>query len=126
WRAAARRRADRRPFQTGSRRRSSRRQRVRSSGRNRPGGNATASGPKMAASSRSSLRPTCQGKHSSFFVLIVAAPPEARFVAPLGCAIEPLIHAPEAVHSARIGGIGVVHDAVVERERADARGLAQL
>ena len=48
-------------------------------------------------------------------VLVVAAPPDARLVAPLGCAVEPLVHAPEAVHSARIGGIGVVDDAVLER-----------
>src|SRR5258706_486032 len=53
-------------------------------------------------------------------------PPDARLVAPLGCAVEPLVHAPEAVHSARIGGIGVVDDAVLERERADARPLARV
>src|SRR5438132_10437895 len=57
-------------------------------------------------------------------VLVVAAPPDARFVAPLGRAIEPLVHAPQAVQSARIGGIGVVNDAVLERERAHARPLA--
>src|SRR3989442_1101955 len=54
---------------------------------------------------------------SALFVLVVAGPPEARLVAPLGGAVEPLVHAPEAVHSARIGGIGVVDDAVLERER---------
>ena len=48
-----------------------------------------------------------------------------RLVAPLGGAVEPLVHAPEAVHSARIGGIGVVDDAVLEHERAHARPLAR-
>ena len=32
-------------------------------------------------------------------------------------AVEPLVHAPEAVQYARIGGIGVVNDAVLEYER---------
>src|SRR6266478_5501365 len=59
-------------------------------------------------------------------VLVVAAPPDARLVAPLGCAVEPLVHAPEAVQSARIGGIGVVDDAVLEHERADARPIARV
>src|SRR5438067_9695383 len=63
---------------------------------------------------------------SALVVLVVAAPPDPRLVAPLGCAVEPLVHAPEAVQSARIGGIGVVDDAVVERERAHARPLARV
>ena len=65
---------------------------------------------------------------TSAVVLIVAAPPEARLglVAPLGGAVEPLVHAPEAVQSARIGGISVVYDAVLERERAHARPLARV
>src|SRR5438067_7985095 len=63
---------------------------------------------------------------SSLVVLVVTAPPDTRLVAPLGCAVEPLVHAPEAVQSARIGGIGVVDDAVVERERAHARPLARV
>src|SRR6266498_2272754 len=63
---------------------------------------------------------------SALVVLVVAAPPEARLVAPLGGAVEPPVHAPEAVQSARIGGIGVVDDAVLERERAHARPLARV
>src|SRR3989338_1574657 len=63
---------------------------------------------------------------SALVVLVVAAPPAARLVAPLGCAVEPLVHAPEAVQSARISGIGVVDDAVLERERAHARPLARV
>src|SRR5207248_2058668 len=38
-------------------------------------------------------------------VLVVAAPPDADFIASFGGAIEPLVHAPEAVQSARIRGI---------------------
>src|SRR5215208_6653615 len=63
---------------------------------------------------------------SALVVLVVAAEPEARLVASLGGAVEPLVHAPEAVHSARIGGIGVVDDAVLERERAQARPVARV
>src|SRR5882757_3172257 len=63
---------------------------------------------------------------SALVVLVMAAPPDARLVAPLGGAVEPLVRAPEAVQSARIGGIGVVDDAVLERERAHARPLARV
>ena len=38
-------------------------------------------------------------------------------------AVEPLVHAPKAVQSARVSGISVVNDAVLERERAHARPL---
>src|SRR5688572_11944898 len=65
-------------------------------------------------------------RRSALVVLVVAAPPDARLVAPLGSAVQPLVHAPEAVHSARIGGIGVVDDAVLERERAHAGPLARV
>src|SRR5438046_4913615 len=63
---------------------------------------------------------------SAFIVLGVAAPPETRLVAPLGGAVEPLVHAPEAVHPTRVGGIAVVDHAVFERERAHARPLARV
>src|SRR5262249_31096453 len=59
-------------------------------------------------------------------VLIVVAPPHAVLVPPLRRPIEPLIHAPETVHSARIGRIGVVHRAIFERERAHSRPLADV
>src|SRR5204863_1222307 len=68
-----------------------------------------------------------QPRHrSALVVLVVAAPPDARLVAPLGCAVKPLVHAPEAVQSPRIGGIGVVDDAVLQRERPHARPLARV
>src|SRR5439155_11965508 len=50
---------------------------------------------------------------SARVVLVVAAPPDARLVATLGGAVEPFVHAPDSVHPARIGGIGVVDDAVL-------------
>src|SRR5437899_5112701 len=53
-------------------------------------------------------------------VLVVAAPPEAGLVATEWRAVEPLVHAPEAVHPALVRRVGVVDDAVLERERAHA------
>src|SRR5207237_184600 len=66
--------------------------------------------------------PRCR---SALVVLVVAAPPVDRLVAALRGAVEPLVDAPEAVQSARIGGIGVVDDAVLERARAHARPPAE-
>src|SRR5712691_11892101 len=37
-----------------------------------------------------------EAMRSALVVLVVATPPDARLVAPLGCAVEPLVHAPEA------------------------------
>jgi hypothetical protein len=52
---------------------------------------------------------------SPLVVFIVATPPVASLIAPLGSAVEPLPHAPEGIQSAGIGRIGVVDDAVLER-----------
>src|SRR5436190_13364447 len=41
---------------------------------------------------------------------------------PGGARSEPLVHAPEAVQSAGIGGVGVMDDAVLEHERTHAHG----
>src|SRR6058998_2519110 len=76
--------------------------------------------------SSSAVTPRQPRLRSALVVLVVAAPPDARLVAPLGGAVEPLEHAPEAVQSASIGGIGVVDDAVLEHERAHARPLARV
>src|SRR4051794_35983008 len=57
-------------------------------------------------------------------ILVVAAPPDTRLVASPGGAVEPLVHTPEGVQSARIGGVSVVDDAVLECERAHARPIA--
>src|SRR5215472_14256759 len=61
---------------------------------------------------------------SAMAVFVVAAPPDARLVASVGRAVEPLVHAPETVQSAGIGGIGVIDGAVPAHERAHARPLA--
>src|SRR5215468_7207142 len=66
------------------------------------------------------------GPRSALLVLVVTTPPCARFVAPFRRAVEPLVHAPKAVQSAPIGGVGVVDDAVLERERAHAGPLARV
>src|SRR5206468_1447766 len=79
--------------------------------------------PCVVRSPVSAVAPRQPRRRSALVVLVVAAPPDARLVAPLGGAVEPLVHGPEAVQSARIGGIGVVDDAVLERERAHARPL---
>src|SRR5262245_28653895 len=54
----------------------------------------------------------------------MAAPPEPSLVATLGSAVEPLIHAPEAVQAARVGGVRMIDDAVLQRERAHAGPLS--
>src|SRR6202042_3684351 len=71
-------------------------------------------------------RETYPRNRSALLVLVVTAPPVACLVAPPGGAVEPLVRSPEAVQSARIGGIGVVDDAVLEQERAHARPLARV
>src|SRR5688500_13755123 len=48
-----------------------------------------------------------------------------RVVAPAWRAVEPLVHAPEAAQPARVRRVGVVGDAVLERERAHARRFPQ-
>src|SRR5262245_8857219 len=82
--------------------------------------------PRRSVLRTDSLRRRRRRLGSALAVLVVAAPPDARLVAPLGGAVEPLIHAPEAVHSAGIGGIGVVDDAIVEHECAHARPFARV
>src|SRR5438132_8969150 len=58
-------------------------------------------------------------------VLVMAAPPDAGFVASLRRPVEPLIHPPEPVEAARVRRIRVVDPAVLERERAHARRLPE-
>src|SRR6266851_10463221 len=53
-------------------------------------------------------------------VLVVALPPEAGLVAAERRAVEPLVHAPEAVDPTFVRRVGVVYDAILERERAHA------
>src|SRR5439155_9314077 len=55
---------------------------------------------------------------SALVVFVMSAPPEPRLVAPFGRAVEPLVHAPEAVHSALVRGVGVVNNPILQHERA--------
>ena len=55
---------------------------------------------------------------SPLLILVVTAPPGTLLIPASRSAVEPLVHAPKAVQSAGIGGIGVVDDAVVGHERA--------
>src|SRR5262245_1279249 len=59
-------------------------------------------------------------------VFVVATPPGTRLVTPARSAVEPLVHAPQPVQPTRIGGIGVVDDAVLEHECAHARPFARV
>src|SRR6266702_910672 len=58
----------------------------------------------------------CVSMGSLVIVLVVAAPPEAGLVATEWRAVEPLVHAPEAVHPALVRRVGVVDDAILQRE----------
>src|SRR5262245_44973032 len=51
---------------------------------------------------------------------------DLRLVSPARCPVEPLVHAPEIVHPARVGRIGVVDDVVLERESAHTPKLARV
>src|SRR6266446_5111755 len=66
----------------------------------------------------------CVSMVSLAVVLVVAAPPEAGLVATAWRAVEPLVHAPEAVNPALVRRVGVVDDAILERERAHAGALS--
>src|ERR1700722_961249 len=59
-------------------------------------------------------------------IFVMTAEPRPGLVASLRRAIEPLVHAPEAIQSAHIGGIAVVDDAVLDDERAEARPIKRV
>src|SRR5215469_842967 len=59
-------------------------------------------------------------------VFVVAAPPHTVLVAAEWRAVEPWVHAPDGVHSALVGRVGVVDDAVLERESAHAGPFASV
>src|SRR5262245_25411200 len=81
----------------------------------------------MASSFRcvTGVREICDNR-SVPAVLVMVAPPVARLVAALGCAVEPLVCAPQAIQAPRVGGIGVVDGAVLEHEGAHARPLPRV
>src|SRR3981081_380764 len=51
-------------------------------------------------------------------VLVVAAPPDPRLVAPAWRAVKPLVHAPEPIEPPGVGRVGVVDVAPIEHEGA--------
>src|SRR6478736_1220745 len=59
-------------------------------------------------------------------VLVVTAPPDASLVAAARSAIQPLIHAPKAIQTARIGRIGMIDNALFQHECADAGPFARV
>src|SRR3954452_5052503 len=59
-------------------------------------------------------------------ILIVPAEPDVGLVPPLRRAVEPLVHPPHGVQSAGVAGVGVVNNAVLQRERAHARPLPSI
>ena len=60
------------------------------------------------------------------YVLVVPPKPRPRFVSPIRRPVEPLVHSPERVEAARVGGVGMVDDAVGECERAHSWRLASV
>src|SRR6185437_7704450 len=83
---------------------------------------------KVGEAARCSQPPASVPSRALFLrVFIVPAPPDAaRFVAAAWRTIEPLVRAPQAIESARIGRVGVIHGAVFQHERAHAGQLAQV
>ena len=59
-------------------------------------------------------------------VFVVPTEPKSILVAPFRSAIEPLVHPPQRIQAARVGGIGVVDDAVLEGECAHAGCFARI
>ena len=59
-------------------------------------------------------------------ILIMTSPPYAGFITALGSAVQPLIHAPQAVETAGVGGIGVVDDTVFDDERAHPGAITRV
>src|SRR5450830_89378 len=57
-------------------------------------------------------------------VFVVAAPPDTLFIAALGRAVEPLVHAPDTVQPAGIDGVGVVDLALLKHEGAETGPVA--
>src|SRR5215471_2600264 len=62
----------------------------------------------------------------AFVVLVVTTPPGPLLVTSAGSTVEPLVHAPQAIQSSRVGGIGVIHLSVLEDECAHARPFSNI
>lgn len=87
-------------------------------GRAEGGGVAARVAARAAIGGRRQVQTAGVAQHwrSAPAVLVVSAPPDTGLVAPQRGTVEPLIHAPYAVQSARIAGIAMVDVAVVEHE----------
>src|SRR6266536_6289438 len=83
------------------------------------------------------VRSVAQRSAASLALVLVVAPVphagaqvarthEQALVAPAWRAVEPLVHAPETVQPARVRRVGVVDDAILEREGAHPRQLARV
>src|ERR1051325_3573519 len=59
-------------------------------------------------------------------VLVVPTEPRSGLVASLRRSVKPLVHPPQRVEAASIRGVGVVDDAVGERERTHVRRFASV
>src|SRR5262245_30731300 len=73
---------------------------------------------------RSEARGGAMSPASALVIFIMATPPHSGLVASQGSAVEPLIHAPKAIQSSGIGGVGVVYRSILPNERAHARPFA--
>jgi hypothetical protein len=68
-----------------------------------------------------------QNKKISARSAVLAPVPFARTaISSVTCTVCGRVHAPEPVQSAGIGGIGMIDDAVLENEGAEARPLAHI
>ncbi len=59
-------------------------------------------------------------------IFVMTLPPGRAFAAAKRRAVEPLIHAPQCIQSARIGGIGLIDRAVLHRKSAHARPVPHI
>src|SRR5580704_821959 len=57
-------------------------------------------------------------------VLVVAPPPDARLVAALGSAIEPLVSAPQRIEPSRIGRVRVIDRAILKDKGTHSWSIA--
>src|SRR6266481_5365110 len=73
------------------------------------------------------LRRRSLGGGGSLLILVMPFPPQtAILVATFGRAIEPLIHSPKSIHSARVSRVSVINNSVLERECAHSGTLARV
>src|SRR5213080_1047267 len=83
--------------------------------------------PSNVTTRASAIRASLSGRATlRCLVLVAATEPDLGLVASLRRPVKPLVHAPHRVHAAGVRGVGVVEDAVLEREGTHPRRLAQV